>query len=206
MNNEKLTKSLSTIHTILKIMKVLTIIAIVLMGILSLALPSMGTIIVQSLEIAAKESGEALDAQMISMIEGGKDVVVGALMVAFIAGIVSAVISVMYLSKGVKLVGRMRTEAIFAQGYGDELRRIGKLIIIQFVATIAATIVLTFIFAPEMGSTMLSFNISTIIIAAFVYLASYLMDYAFENMKKDEVIAESQVVYVEPMIGDGSEM
>ncbi len=205
MANEKLTKSLSTVHTILKIMKVFTIIGIVALVIVTLALPSLGVIFVEVMNMAIQESGEVLDAETMAVINGLQDGLYGVFMIALVAGVVSSVISYMYITRGVKLVGKMRNESIFAPTYGDELRGIGKFMIIQFFITLAVTVLMTVFYAPEMGTTTLSFNFNTLITAAFVYLASYLMDHAYENMKKDEYI-EPQTVYVEPMIGDGSEM
>jgi len=205
MKDEKLLKSLKTVHTIIKIMKVFCIIAAVLIAIVTLALPSFGDIIVQVIEMSLRESGEYVDPAVMAELAAVKDSLVKVLMAAGVTSVVSLVITFMYTKKGEILVKNMREKSLFAKGYGQEMRSIGKLMVTEVAVSTVLMMVLIFILAPDFTGSSFSININLLITSSFVYLASYLMDHAYEASVRNEVPAEPEAVYIEPMIGDGRE-
>lgn len=190
MAETKLIKSLKLVQTILKISKVLTIVGIVLILLLCLALPSMGDI----LQFAMQQSPEEFADLVVVLGEDFSFKELISYVYALVgAAVVGSVFSVMYLTKSVKLLDNMKNKGIFAEGYGRELRSIVKLMIIGTVVTYIAAFVLTLIMAPQTGTSSVTFDISTLVFAAMLSFASYLMDAAYENKRKlDEYITAAE--------------
>ncbi len=197
--NEKLRKSLKTTLGIVKFMKVMVVIAFIFAVIMILALPTLGNLLAYVIN-----SGSAPELEVLF---GGvsADALTDVMRAVMIPALASLVITFIYTKKAQELLRRMNEEAVFAAGYGNDIRSIGKLMIIEIVGGYILTMISMMIFAPQGGTSSVSFNVSGLFTVAFVYLASYLMDHAYNASKKDEVSEESHVVYIEPMIGDGRE-
>ncbi|MBR6800865.1 MAG: hypothetical protein IKM61_03855 [Eubacteriaceae bacterium] len=200
MTNVKLLKSLKTARGIVKFMKVMTIIGavVVLIAVVSTTLSE------DFIVYALKNSSTAELDMLFDAADIAPEDIVPMVQAAVIPALVSTVICYLYLKKGETVLGKMIDESVFAPSYGSEIRQIGKLMVIEIIVTYVVSVITMFMFVPAQGSSV-SLNIEGFFIVAFVYLASYLMDHAYEITKKDEY-TEPQVIYSEPMIGDGSEM
>lgn len=198
MANEKLLKSLKTVRGIVKFMKIMTIIAavIVLIAVVSATLSE------EFIVFALKNSSMAELDMLFGVADITPEDIVPMVHASVIPALVSTVISYIYLKKGEGVLGKMIDENVFAASYGSEIRQIGKLFIIEIIVTYVVSVITMFMLVPHHGSSV-SLNIEGFFIAAFIYLASYLMDHAYENMKKDESYVSDQVVYTPPMVGDG---
>ncbi len=205
MANEKLTKSLKLVHTILKIERVLLIIGIVLCCLVTFAWSGIATLLEYAFHSGELGSAELAEINALFGTVSAEDITsLGYMM--FIPAIISSVFAFMYTTKGVKLLERMRTGGIFRREYGEDIRGIAKLMIISMAVSFVAAFVLMLIMAPQAGTSSLSFNLNGLVMAAFLYMASYLMDAAYENkIKADSAEYNDTAVYSQPMIGDGSE-
>ena len=176
MDKVRLNKSIIMAHNILRILRVCLVIGGVMIIIVAIAFPSLWRFV--SVMIKSHAIDTAYTKELIAMGE----YIVPYMYSVFIPAILGMVISFVCLKWGIGVLGGMREGRIFAEEYGPTLRRISKFMIIQVFAVFVLTIVLLFMFAPqaiEGSTTIVSLNLGGLIVAAFVSLASYLLDYGY---------------------------
>ncbi|MBE6038200.1 MAG: hypothetical protein E7218_03235 [Anaerofustis stercorihominis] len=185
MDNVKLNKSVILVHNLLRIMRAFCVVAGVIMVLVMISFPGIWEFTQVMLSNPSYSIGmePALLNQLLEM----KDRVAPYFCSMIATGILGIVVEFFYLKTLISVVGEMRDGAIFAEHYGTELRKVVKLIIIQIVATFVLGTVLTFVFAPELmqnPSASITFNFNGLFTAAFVYFASYILDYGYYQSTK----------------------